>query len=174
MSASVARVVNVPVPPTVTVTASVMLPVVAVMLKSPPTAPSVAASINKSPTVSTSSSRFTSALSTNVMLPNVSLPSSALSVTAPVKSLSASSSIMLEPSVVVIKVEAPPTVSVPLSVISPPALISISPPPAFTAPNARLLPASTLTSPPLVEVTVRVPEASISNPAVESKLPVLL
>ena len=71
LSALVTRVV---VPVTAKATTWVMLPVVAVILRFPPTAPSVPALMNRSPSALADVSRSTPALSTNVMFPNVSLP----------------------------------------------------------------------------------------------------
>ena len=72
--ALLALVVKEEVPVTVKATTWVMLPVVAVILRFPPTAPSVPALMNRSPLALADVSRSTPALSTNVMFPNVSLP----------------------------------------------------------------------------------------------------
>ena len=75
--ALLALVVKDDVPVTARATFCVILPVVAVTLRLPPTAPPVLPSMNRSPFALAEESKSTAALSTNVILPNVPDPAAA-------------------------------------------------------------------------------------------------
>ena len=72
--ALVFETVKLEVPVTANAIFCVISPVVAVRFRIPPTAPSVLASMNRSPSPVADASRDISALSTNVIFPNVSFP----------------------------------------------------------------------------------------------------
>ena len=105
-----------------------MFPVVAVTLRLPPTAPSVPALIKRSPFELADVAKSIAALSTKVMLPKASDPSSACIVTCEAKALPELSSSIFDPEASVANTAAPVIVRVPLSVISPVVAVAVSTP----------------------------------------------
>ena len=113
--------------------------------------------MNKSPLADADESRSIAALSTKVISPKASVPSSAVIVTAAAKALLDPSRIIFDPVAPVIKVAAPVIVRVPVSVIFPVVDVALKVPPTVVAPRARLLASVTMTLPDPVPEIERVP-----------------
>ncbi|MBT3515832.1 MAG: hypothetical protein HN474_11035 [Nitrospina sp.] len=141
--ALLALVVNEEVPVIASAIPCVMLSVVAVIFRFPPTAPSVLALMYKSPSALADEFSFTAALSTNVIFPKTSLPVSASRVTAFENALPDESRAISDPDSLVLKVAAPVIVNAPLSVILPVVAVAAKFPPTVDA--ARFNPASLTT-----------------------------
>ena len=118
----VAPTTKVDAPVTANTWPCVMLPVVAVMLRVPPTAPSVPASMSSSPSAFVSADVWitTAALSTNPMFPNARFPLvPAFMVTELEKALLAWSRTIFDVVVPTMNVDAPVMIRAPVFVISP-------------------------------------------------------